>query len=91
MLVLEANRGIIVCGSIPQATTSNLHSLILHLSDGDLYHNFVPWDVHQRLTLLLDFIGYGLADAIEIMILPVFYKLLVYLSFEFVVEHLLCD
>ena len=91
MLILEANRGIVVCGCVPHASTSNLHSLILHLSNGDLHHNLVPWDVHQRLTLLLDFIGNGLTQLIEIVILPIFYPLLIYLSFEFVVEHILGD
>ena len=93
MRVLKANRGIVIRGSIPQATTGDLNALVLHLPDGNLHDNLITRNVQRRLALLLDFIGNVLAERLKLIakVRPFLDPLFVDFSFEFSLEDFLGD
>lgn len=93
MLILITDRGIVIRGSIPQATTRNLNTLILHLTDGNLHNNLVTWNIHRGLAFLLDFVGNVFTQRLKLItkITPLLNPLFIYLPFEFTLEDFICN
>ena len=93
MLILVADRGIVIRGSIPQATTRNLDTLVFHLTNRHLHNNLVTWNIHRGLASLLDFVGNGFTQRFKLVtkITPLLDPLLIYLRFEFTLEDFICN
>ena len=93
MLVLKADSGIVIRCRVPQATASDLHSLILHLPNGNLYNNLVTWNIQRRLAFFLNLICDILAQSLELIskVCPLFHPLFIDFSFELSVENFFCN
>ena len=93
MLILITDCGIVIRGSIPQTTARNLDTLILHLTNGNLYNNLVTWNIHRGLASLLDFVGNVFTQRLKLItkITPFLNPLLIYLPFELTQEDFICN